>query len=362
MKLSFMLTFAAVYALSTLIQYVASHSHINDFGIDIGKETIFKTKRAIAYRNKQRRHNDEDKTKTKFIVHIDNSKITSEEFVNHLHTYFNSESISESTIGIQSTTSSQNIKKRVVETHPIHHVLDGIIVSGLLIDEIKQLPHVVRVARETIVRVNAAPTLPWGLDRVNQDSLPLDGIYSSNYTGKDIDVYVVDTGIDTLHSEFQNLAGSSRIVKNIYNAFINPRTNPSTNTDDVGHGTHVSGTIGGLTVGLSPNANLYGLKILNSDGEGSSADVVLALDYVASQVKSSGRRSLVSMSLGGPCEDDTACSSDSVVVAVEHLSSLGIMVSVAAGNDGCNACYGSPNSAPHVITGKYFHLYIHIFI
>jgi len=348
MKLSSLLLVLYVILSESLIQFVLSFSHISDLGIDIGKETIFKAKREIARKNKQKR--EDVHAIKKYIVHIDKSKVSSQAFIDHLHSHFNSLSTTTTTTTTQST-SHQNTNKRVIETHPIHHVLDGVIISGLSIDEINQLPHVVKVARDSIVRVNA-PSLPWGLDRVNQENLPLDGLYFSNFTGKNVDVYVVDTGIDTLHSEFQNLAGSTRIVKNIYNAFITSRTNPSSNTDDVGHGTHVSGTIGGLTVGLSPNANLYGLKILNSDGEGSSADVVLALDYVASLAQSSGRRSLVSMSLGGPCEDDSACAQDSVVVAVERITALGVIVSVAAGNDGCNGCYGSPNSAPHAITGK----------
>lgn len=59
------------------------------------------------------------------------------------------------------------------------------------------------------------------------------------------------------------------------------------------------GTIGGISVGVSPYANIYGLKILNSDGEGSSSDILEALEYIASLVKKSKRLSVVSLSLGG---------------------------------------------------------------
>jgi hypothetical protein len=52
----------------------------------------------------------------------------------------------------------------------------------------------------------------------------------------------------------------------------------------------------------------------------------------------------------GPCDVDD-CSQDSLVMAVEDLVALGVPVSVAAGNEGCNACSGSPNAAPNAING-----------
>lgn len=71
------------------------------------------------------------------------------------------------------------------------------------------------------------------------------------------------------------------------------------------------------------------------------------------QVKSRGRPSVVTMSLGGPCETDD-CSQDSLVMAVEALVKKSIFVSVAAGNDGANACFGSPNAAPSAfVTGAF---------
>jgi subtilisin family serine protease len=67
-------------------------------------------------------------------------------------------------------------------------------------------------------------------------------MYSSQYDGSGVDVYVVDTGIDTTHIEFQHDSNRpSRIVQNIYNAYIANKLRPSANTDGIGHGTHVSG-------------------------------------------------------------------------------------------------------------------------
>jgi Subtilase family len=62
-------------------------------------------------------------------------------------------------------------------------------------------------------------------------------------TGKDIDVFIIDTGMDTLHTEFtQRSNGPVRTVKNLYDSFAYDSDFPSDNNDDVGHGTHVAGT------------------------------------------------------------------------------------------------------------------------
>jgi hypothetical protein len=82
----------------------------------------------------------------------------------------------------------------------------------------------------------------WGLDRINQASLPLDLSCASDYDGSGVDVYIVDTGLDTTHQEFNN--NDVRHVQNIFSSFSSNKNNPGSNTDDVGHGTHVAGTVG----------------------------------------------------------------------------------------------------------------------
>lgn len=190
---------------------------------------------------------------------------------------------------------------------------------------------------------------PWGIDRLNQKNLPLDGKYSSNYTGKDIDVYIIDTGLDTNHAAFKPIKGEHlRTVKNIYNYYGKSPVNPGSDTDGEGHGTHVAGTIGGFKVGVSPHVNIFALKVLSDTGEGSTSAILTSFDIVLTTVKKSGKRSIVSLSLGGPCETAN-CEKDSLVIGVTKLTSNNIIVSVAAGNEGCNACQGSPNSAPSAI-------------
>lgn len=74
----------------------------------------------------------------------------------------------------------------------------------------------------------------WGLDRIDQFTLPLDGVYYPTYTGLGVDVYIIDSGLDTLHSEFQG--NPNRVVKNIYDGNVDDQNLIDANNDENGHG------------------------------------------------------------------------------------------------------------------------------
>ena len=221
--------------------------------------------------------------------------------------------------------------------------------KSLNISELESFFGVSKVRHNTIKRITSygdGTTLTWGLDRIDSKTLPLDGVYNHGFNGNNIDIYIVDTGIDCNHNEFKSLTGRpAREVKNIYSAFT---SNLLADNDGQGHGTHVAATAGGNNVGVAPHANIFGVQVLNEDGEGSTSDIVAALEFTLNNIKKRERRSIVSMSLGGGCETDD-CQEDTLVMVSEYLTTQNVVVVVAAGNSYCNACRGSPSAAHSAI-------------
>lgn len=186
---------------------------------------------------------------------------------------------------------------------------------------------------------------PWHLDRMTKRQLPLDGVfpYSESgtcHTNKDITIhtYVVDTGIDVDHPQFE---GRAVWLKNF--------AGDNKDTDCNNHGTHCSGLVGSKDYGLCKDANLFAVKVLNCEGSGSYSGILSGLEFVYKRHleqsrKNKGIRSVVSMSLGGGF-------SKAINRAVESLLKSDTMyVAVASGNEDSDACQTSPASARGVFT------------
>lgn len=170
----------------------------------------------------------------------------------------------------------------------------------------------------------------WGLDRIDQVDRPIDTQYHYNYNGAGVYAFIIDTGIRPDHVEF-----TGRLLPG-YNVVAD-----SNGTNDCnGHGTHVSGTVGGTIWGVAKGVSLIPVRVLDCSGSGSYSGVIAGVDWVAG---STLRPAVANMSLGGSA-------SSSVNSAVAGAVSKGVTMVVAAGNSNADACNSSPASEPSAIT------------
>ena len=193
-------------------------------------------------------------------------------------------------------------------------------------------PAVAFVEQNRTFHITATQANPpsWGLDRIDQRSLPLSSSYTYSTTASNVHAYVIDTGINLTHSDFGGRAKSG------YD-FVDDDSNA---TDCNGHGTHVAGTIGGSSYGVAKGVQLTAVRVLDCAGSGSYADVIAGIDWVT---QNAVKPAVANMSLGGGI-------STSVDNAVRSSISSGVTYAVAAGNDTANACNSSPSRVAEAIT------------
>ncbi|KAF9082550.1 serine protease [Mortierella sp. AD031] len=206
------------------------------------------------------------------------------------------------------------------------------------LDEIRRNPKVAYVERDSVGRLTEIKTQedsPWGLARISRRrGLTKEDKDKSKFSyahdprgGQNVTVFVIDTGINLGHKEFESRAewGTTTVDGWQFD-------------DDHGHGTHCAGTVGSRAYGVAKSVNLVAVKVIGADGHGTVSQFLRGVEYVIRRHKeliaergSSHRGSVATVSIGY----ERSRTMDTVVrMAVE----AGIHFTVAAGNDDANYC------------------------
>eukprot|EP00835_Amoeboradix_gromovi_P002184 NODE_118_length_18907_cov_0.436251.p1 type:complete len:523 gc:universal NODE_118_length_18907_cov_0.436251:11621-13189(+) len=204
-------------------------------------------------------------------------------------------------------------------------------------DLVKHIPCVIHFEKQIKFRAYEMESpSSWVLDAL--DGTDLDDSYSFNRTGQGVTVYVIDSGIDARHREFDNRANMTKVVFEDV-------------PDCTGHGTHVAGLIGGRNVGVAKQVNIQSIKVITCNEDSDYFIIVRAYDAIITNFKQNGLKSaLVNLSLGPHAVNGTFPVSHGLEQAITSAFNLNILTVAASGNDNLNACSGTPSRLDSVVT------------
>ncbi|MBI1324281.1 S8 family serine peptidase [bacterium] len=221
----------------------------------------------------------------------------------------------------------------VIAHHVFSHATKGFAgeFSDAALAAVKNDPRVAYVEQDQIVRIDqrkrpgggggggsSSQIIPWGITRIGLGT-PLAGPVN-------VDVAIIDTGIDTSHPDLTVVGG------------INYSGGASTSySDGNGHGTHVAGTVAAKNntigvVGVAPGARLWSVRVLGSNGSGTMSAVIAGVDWVTANASTI---EVANMSLGGGI-------SSALNTAIDNAVAAGVTFAVAAGNSSTDTRGSSP--------------------
>jgi serine protease len=219
-------------------------------------------------------------------------------------------------------------------THSFDRVLRGFVVraDGAALARLLADPRVAYIQEDGLVAPSATQSsAPWGLDRIDQNALPLSGTYTYENVVMRPHVYIIDTGVLAGHTQFTGRMGNGV-------SFIADGLGTS---DCNGHGTHVAGIAAGTTWGVAKNAIVHPGRIAGCSGLASFSNLVAGMDWVAANRI-------------GPAVANLSYNATHIVptldTAATNLINSGVTLVVAAGNQNVDACQFSPGRVPGAIT------------
>lgn len=245
-------------------------------------------------------------------------------------------------------TLSISVTGGIQDSFDVAGLLNGYIgyFTDAVVDLIRFNPLVDFVEKDSLVFASEFDTqngAPWGLSRIShRESLNLGSFNKYLYddeAGKGVTSYVIDTGINVEHKDFDGRAIWGKTIP------LNDE-----DLDGNGHGTHCAGTIASKHYGVAKDAEVVAVKVLRSNGSGSMSDVIKGVEFAAQShqknlkdKKKGFKGSTANMSLGGG-------KSPALDLAVNAAVKAGIHFAVAAGNENQDACNTSPAAAEGAVT------------
>ncbi|PXF45122.1 Extracellular serine proteinase [Gracilariopsis chorda] len=249
---------------------------------------------------------------------------------------------------VRSDTTAMLLNERMKEIEGVRHscqdaILTTIPTDSSVHDEGTGSPETAMfqpISREVLP--NGFVPYNWGVDRINEESSPLDKLpmdfscYPNQ--GKGVRIFVIDTGCRTDHDEFVNIEITTEKA---------PGSAFHSGKDDHGHGTHIAAVVGGANVGMARKASITCIKAFDKNGNGAATDTIAAVEHVlAEKAKNTSVPFVVNLSYSALTGFTTTPLDEIVYSSSAH----GIVFVVSAGNAAVNSCFFSPSKAEQAFT------------